>query len=243
AQQIDILQVDFGVVLRRLRLESALGQAALQRHPAAFEAHLVVAARTRLLALVAATGRLAQARPDATTDATLGVLGARARLDGVEFHVLSSEGAYSTFTRYETLLIMPRTAGVSSSSRSLLSLRRPRPRTVARCDSLVPAMLLTSLTLTVFLSLMMLSSAEDLFDRQAALGSDLGRRAGVLQRVQGGANQVVRVGRAEALGHDVGHAHHFEHGAHRAAGDDAVTLLGRGHQHARRAVLANHALA
>ena len=28
-----------------------------------------------------------------------------------------------------------------------------------------------------------------------------------------------------ALGHDVGDAHHFEHGAHRAAGDDAVTGL------------------
>ena len=32
---------------------------------------------------------------------------------------------------------MPRTAGVSSSVDSLFSLRRPRPRTVARCDSRV----------------------------------------------------------------------------------------------------------
>ena len=33
---------------------------------------------------------------------------------------------------------MPRTDGVSSRVDSLFSLRRPRPRTVARCDSRVP---------------------------------------------------------------------------------------------------------
>ena len=46
-----------------VRLEAALGQAALQRHLAAFEADLVVAAGTRLLALVAAARGLAQAEP------------------------------------------------------------------------------------------------------------------------------------------------------------------------------------
>ncbi|AFJ84656.1 hypothetical protein MYA_0287 [Burkholderia sp. KJ006] len=42
------------------------------------------------------------------------------------------------------MLIMPRTAGVSCSSLTELSRRRPRPRTVARCDSRVPIRLFTS---------------------------------------------------------------------------------------------------
>src|SRR6267142_5691207 len=71
-QTLQVRQSDFGVVLERLGLESTLGQATLQRHLTAFEAHLVVAARTRLLTFVTATGGLAQARTDATTDAALG---------------------------------------------------------------------------------------------------------------------------------------------------------------------------
>src|SRR5262249_28600246 len=119
-QALQVAQRDLGIELERLRLEAALGQAALQRHLAAFEADLVEAARARLLALVAAAARFAEARADAAADAALGVLGARAGLQRVEFHVLSSARAQSTFTRYETLLIIPRTAGVSSNSRSLL---------------------------------------------------------------------------------------------------------------------------
>src|SRR6185369_13209408 len=93
------------------------------------------------------------ARADAAADAAARLLGALGRLDAVQFHVLLSySGAQSTFTRYDTFSIIPRTAGVSSSVDSLLVLRRPRPRTVARCDSRVPATLLTSLILTVFLS-------------------------------------------------------------------------------------------
>jgi hypothetical protein len=38
------------------------------------------------------------------------------------------------------------------------------------------------------------------------------------------ANHVVGVGRTMALGHDVGHAHHFKNCAHRATSDDAGTL-------------------
>ena len=41
------------------------------------------------------------------------------------------------------------------------------------------------------------------------------------------AHDVVRVGRAEALGEHVGHAHHLEHRAHRAAGDDAGAFRAR----------------
>src|SRR4029079_1321282 len=54
AEALEFAERDLGVVLGRLRLEAALGQATLQRHLAAFEADLVVAARARLLALVAA---------------------------------------------------------------------------------------------------------------------------------------------------------------------------------------------
>src|SRR5580765_5755146 len=155
AQLLQIGQADLGVELQQVRLETALRQATLQRHLAAFEADLVVAARTRLLALVAAARGLAQTGADATTDAATRLLGAFARLDGVEFHVLVLGVLQSTLTRYETLLIMPRTAGVSSRVDSLFSLRRPRPRTVARCDSRVPLMLRTSLIFTICLSAMM----------------------------------------------------------------------------------------
>jgi hypothetical protein len=61
----------------------------LQRHLTAFETHFVVAARTGLLAFVAATGGFAQARADTATDTALGVFGARTGVDGVEFHVLT----------------------------------------------------------------------------------------------------------------------------------------------------------
>ncbi len=84
------------------------------------------------------------------------------------------------------------------------------------------------------------SGGEEVFDRLAALGRHFPGGRGVLQRVEGGADHVVRVGRAMALGHDVGDAHHLEDGAHRAAGDDAGPLGGRGHHHAGRAVLAVH---
>jgi hypothetical protein len=79
-------QGHFCIELQQMRLEATLGQATLQRHLTAFEAHLVVAARTRLLTLVTATGGLAQTRTDTATHATLGVLGAVCRLDAIEFH-------------------------------------------------------------------------------------------------------------------------------------------------------------
>src|SRR5882724_1206892 len=161
AQALQIGQRDLGVEFQQRRFEAALGQPALQRHLAAFETDLVITTGTRLLTFVATTRRFAQARTNATADAALVVLGAFCRLDAVEFHVRSLE-PQSTLTRYETLLIMPRTAGVSSSVYSLLSLRSPRPRTVARWDSRVPAMLRTSLTVTVFLSVMMLFPSRSL---------------------------------------------------------------------------------
>src|SRR4051794_34424860 len=56
-----------------------------------------------------------------------------------------------------------------------------------------------------------------------AAGSDRARRILMLQRVEGRANHVVRVRRADRLRHHVLDAERLEHGAHRAAGDDAGT--------------------
>src|SRR5262249_6174520 len=160
---------------------AALGQPTLQRHLAAFETDLVKTAGTALLALVATARGLAQARTDAAADAAARLLAAVCRLDLVQFH-------HSTFTRYATLLILPRAAGVSSSVRVLVSLRRPRPRTVARWSSRVPATLLTSWTVrVVFLSVIGVlrgRSVEDVFDRLAALGGHLGRRRRALEGVE-----------------------------------------------------------
>ena len=86
-QGVEVGQGHFGVETQRLRLEATLGQAALQGHLTALEADLVVAARARFLALVATTRGLAQAGADAAADTALGMLGARAGLDAVEFHV------------------------------------------------------------------------------------------------------------------------------------------------------------
>jgi hypothetical protein len=96
-QQIDFLDraacpVRTGALRRygsRQRNETALRQAALQRHLAALEADLVEAAGARLLALVATPGGLAQAAADAAPDTLRSVLGAGARLQVVEFHAHS----------------------------------------------------------------------------------------------------------------------------------------------------------
>src|SRR5471032_831164 len=149
----------------------------------------------------------------------------------------ASPGAYATtLTRYETLLIMPRTDGVSCNSATELTRRRPRPRTVARCDSRVPIKPLTNCTLTVFA--MMSALTEDVFDRLAAFGGDVGSSAHFGQAVQRGAHQVVRVRRAGGFRHHVRHAHHFEDSAHGATSDHAGTRLGRVHHHFRRAMTA-----
>src|SRR5476649_1055839 len=85
----------------------------------------------------------------------------------------ASPGAYATtLTRYDTLLIMPRTDGVSCNSETELTRRRPRPRTVARWDSRVPIKPLTNCTLTVFV--MSFALTENVFNRFAALGCNFG---------------------------------------------------------------------
>src|SRR5471032_70237 len=149
----------------------------------------------------------------------------------------ASPGAYATtLTRYETLLIMPRTDGVSCNSATELTRRRPRPRTVARWSWRVPIKPLTNCTLSVFV--MMSALTQNLFNRLAAFGSDIGSSAHFCQAVERGAHQVVRVARAGGFRHDIGHAHYFEDCAHCAAGDDASTRLSWIHHHFRRAMTA-----
>ena len=81
---------------------------------------------------------------------------------------------------------------------------------------------------------------RDLVHLDAALARDLAGRDQRTEAVHGGPHHVVRVGRAKALGQDVGDAGALEHRAHRSAGDDAGTGGGRLQQHPAGAVLADH---
>src|SRR5665213_2008975 len=132
---------------------------------------------------------------------------------------------------------MPRIAGVSATSTVCSRWRRPSPFTDSRCLWSVPGSPFTRVTLIRFCSLIA-SSSGDLFDLLAALGGDLRRAALLCQPVERGAHDVVRIGRAVALGGDVGHTHHLEDRAHGTPGLDAVAL-GRGlHHDACRAMAA-----
>src|SRR3954447_8569222 len=113
---------------------------------------------------------------------------------------------------------MPRVGGVSITSTVWLVHLSPSPRTVARCDSLQLAVLFASVTFNFFASAT--SRLHDLFDRLAALGSNVGRRVLRRECVDDRAHHVVRVGRSLALREDVRDAYNVEHGAHRTTGDD-----------------------
>jgi len=69
--------------VKRLPAETDLGHAALNRHLAAFEADLVVAALARALALDAAAAGLALAGGRTAPDTQMRALGAGTRLDGI----------------------------------------------------------------------------------------------------------------------------------------------------------------
>ena len=88
----------------------------MQRHLAALEPDLVETTGTGLLTLVAAAGGLAPARTHAATDTVRGALAALSGLQSIQTHVCNSFD-HSARTKKATLVIIPRTAGVSSSSR------------------------------------------------------------------------------------------------------------------------------
>src|SRR5690606_17146912 len=116
--------------------EAALRHPHVERHLAAFEA-VDRDARTGLLTLDTAAAGLAEARTDATAHTGPGLGCAGLIGDLIEFHLSKSSYCSSTTrTRCETLEIMPRTDGVSSSSRRLCILLSPRPTSVARWSSL-----------------------------------------------------------------------------------------------------------
>src|SRR6266536_2091570 len=81
---------------------------------------------------------------------------------------------------------------------------------------------------------------RDVLERQTATSRDLLRTDQALQRGHGGVHDVDRVVRAERLGQHVVDARALEHGAHRAAGDDARTGTGRLEQHHAGRCLALH---
>src|SRR6516162_782606 len=63
---------------------------------------------------------------------------------------------------------------------------------------------------------------------------DRTRRVLALERIEGRAHHIVGVGRAERFRHHVLHAQRLEHGAHRAAGDDARPGWRRPQEYAAR---------
>src|SRR4029079_16143982 len=69
--------------------------------------------------------------------------------------------------------------------------------------------------------------------------SDRARARLFLERLEGRADHVVRVGRADRLGDDVGNAEAFENRAHRAAGDDSGGGRSRTERNAARAEMAD----
>ena len=110
---VELGQAHFSAAGLDLRAEAHLRHAALQRHLAALEADLVVAALARALALHATARGLALAGGSTATHAQARVTRARGRLHVVEFHVYF---ASSTFSRWIAVLIMPRFSAVSATT-------------------------------------------------------------------------------------------------------------------------------
>src|ERR1700743_3321042 len=100
----------------------------------------------------------------------------------------------------------PRTWGLSFSSRTSLSLLRPRALTLRRWRPCTPRRPLTRRTRTVPVGGGFLAIAEDLFDCLAALGGNALRRSNGLEALDRRADEVDRVARADGLGKDVLHA-------------------------------------
>src|SRR5262245_43207116 len=151
----------------------------------------------------------------------------------------------SSLSMYPILLIMPRTAAVSSTSTVWLMRRKPSPRMVARWLSRVLIGLRTRVTLMVLpLPLLFpcaaISPPRDLFDTLATLGSNLGGSRHRRERIQRGAHDVIGVGRPEALGQDILHTHHLEHRPHGASRNDPGPIRGRLNQHLGSTVPADH---
>src|SRR5262249_27068435 len=127
------LEADLIVVVGKDVVEAALRQAPMERHLSAFKA-LYGDAGARLLPLDATAAGLALARADAAPDAHARLVRSRAVGDLVEFHPGIPHVSSTIRTRWLTLSIIPRTAGLSGSVFRRLILLRPSPIRVARCS-------------------------------------------------------------------------------------------------------------
>src|SRR5256885_6206673 len=138
---------------------------------------------------------------------------------------------------------MPRTAGLSGSSRVWFMRRKPSDSTVALISGLAPIALFTSVALSILSAtrrsvlgrgyrLRSLvgggqALADHLVDLAAAQLGHLRRRLQLLERSQRRAHGVDRVVGAVRFGQDVLDAGGLDDRAHRAARDDARTWSGR----------------
>src|SRR5690606_35293898 len=237
-QGLQVRQADFGVQVLAQRREAALGQATLQRHLAAFEANLVEAARTRLLALVATAGGFTQARADATADAALGVLAALGGLERIELNIRHRDSlGFRDGDEIIHLADHPAHLGRVDQNAAAVDAAQAQA-----ADGIAVGLLGADHRAHEgnFDLLLSHDLPQNLFDGLAALGSHFRRSQGSAQAVERGTDHVVGVAGAEALGNHVTHAHHFEDGAHRAAGNHAGTFGSGRNQHGGSAMLANH---
>src|SRR5688500_17138036 len=223
----------------------------MERRQAALEPGGQVAAGSRLLALGAATGRLAAARAVAPADAARRLARSRCRMEIVELHLDSSSFAdarfaagSSTSRRKATRRSMPRIIGLSATSTVWFSRCRPSARIVPRAAALWPMVERTPVTWSgESVVLAATSTSEAGVHRLAALGDLVGRpcqlRASLAEQLLGRAatqrgNVVGRAKRREALD---GRAHHVDgigrilHLAEQVA--DAGRLDDRAHRAAR----------
>src|SRR5271156_1633960 len=152
-------------------------------------------------------------------------------------------------TRCGTLLTMPRMDGVSSRSTTWLRRVKPRPLTTALCLTGVQIFdwKYCSLILAISFLLAITKLLENLVGAGRSLelvlclatqGGDFGLVAKLDESVEGGLDDVVRVGGAEALGEHVLHASGGHDGANRLAGDDSGTFGGGLEHHLTGAVVA-----
>src|SRR5690606_699687 len=134
---------------------------------------------------------------------------------------------------------MPRTSGVSTSSRCLFILLSPSPIRVARwLFSRRIGEPTCWTTMVLALAIVLLRASQSGFDSslaaaslkfgnlEPATGSHRTGAVNALERIERGANHVVGIGSALRLGNDVVDAKRFEHGAHRTTGDDTGTRNG-----------------
>ena len=162
----------------------------------------------------------------------------------VQFHyqLLESWSAAqpTTLTRYETLLIMPRTAGVSCSSLTRVESAQAQAAhrgavRFAGADQALDELDLDGLCIRHGV----LTLSPEYLRPSCRAWPRFGRR-GLLRRPSSVARTRL-YGFVEPwhLATMFGHAHHVEHRAHRAAGDDAGAVRRRRHEHLRCAVLAD----